>query len=171
MAARTTYWTTKENNIKHKQHLHLPFRRKTWSEMTPNRDPDFFLTTQNLANILGRTDFHYDKFHLLDFWDSRFPDSQISRRCRHRHWTNSQIPTWSLSQRTQRSDTLQGALAAAKRINNHHVMLCVGHDSSNRACTDGVLTVSSKFLESPKFYGRECCPETAEIRRLVPSQP
>ena len=38
----------------------------------------------------------------------RFPGSQISRRRRRR--TNSQIPTWPLSQRTQGSNTSQGPL-------------------------------------------------------------
>jgi len=82
-------------------------------------------TNPDLANILGRTDCDFDNFHFVIFVDPKFPDFQVprfpashiskflgfqtSRRCRR---TNSQIPTWPLSQRTQGSNTSQGALAA-----------------------------------------------------------
>ena len=64
-----------------------------------NRDP---------ANILGMTDFHFENsiFGYVVWF-------QISRHRRNRQRrTNSQIPTWPLSQRTQGSNTPQGALAA-----------------------------------------------------------
>ena len=42
--------------------------------------------------------------------------------------------------------------------------------SPNRACTDGVLTVLPSSLDLLNSVVRECRPETAEIRRLVPPE-
>ena len=82
-----------------------------WPQMGPG---GFFPTNPDLANILGRTDLNFEKFHFfghtfLDFQVSKFPNSQISRypdlqiprcpcsqisRCRRRRRrrTDSQIP-------------------------------------------------------------------------------
>ena len=51
---------------------HGQIRRK-WPQMKPG----VFLspTNQGLVDILGRTAFHYESFHLLMFLESRFPDS------------------------------------------------------------------------------------------------
>ncbi len=76
---------------------------------------DLFPINPDLADILGDTDFDFEIFYLLDLFGCqisrfpgsqifKFPDSQISRRRRRRRRlrrTNSQIPTWPLSQRTQ----------------------------------------------------------------------
>ena len=43
-----------------------------------------------------------------------------------------------------------------------------GQNSPNKACTDGVLTVLPSSLDLLNFVVRECRPETAEIRRLLP---
>ena len=109
---------------------------KKWPQMAPNRAGRIFVPTNpDLANILGRTDFDFENFYFFDFldptfldfqvprsanfWISRSPDLQIHRfpgsqfsrrRRRRRRQTNSQIPTWPLSQRTQGSNTLQGPL-------------------------------------------------------------
>ena len=58
------------------------------------------------ADILDRTDFDFDNLDLLDLFDCRFPGSQISGH-QWRRWSSSQIPTWTLSQRTQGSNMLQ----------------------------------------------------------------
>ena len=42
--------------------------------------------------------------------------------------------------------------------------------SPNKACTDWVLTVLPSSLDLLNSVVRECRPETAEIRRLVPPQ-
>ena len=41
--------------------------------------PCQFTTRQDPANMLGMTDFTLRCFHVLDFPDSRFPDSQVPR--------------------------------------------------------------------------------------------
>ena len=104
----------------------------------PRWDPrSFFPTNPDLTDIFGRTDLNFETFFFLfsrpqisgcpgpqisKFLDfqvpispnsqiPRFPGSQISR-CRRRQprRTNSQMPTWPLSQRTQGSITSQGPL-------------------------------------------------------------
>ena len=40
---------------------------------------DCFPTNPDLADILGRTDFDFEKFYVLDFLDASFLDFQVSR--------------------------------------------------------------------------------------------
>ena len=96
------------------------------SEMLPNGARRIFVPTNpDRADILGDTDFDFESFHswflvgshISGFQVPRFPDAQISRRRqRRRRWSNSQIPTGPLSQRTQGSNASQGALAATKTL-------------------------------------------------------
>ena len=38
---------------------------------------DFFPTNPDLPDILGRTDFDFESFIFLIFWDPQFPDFQV----------------------------------------------------------------------------------------------
>ena len=63
--------------------------------------PTFWISRSPDLNISGFPGPQVSKFPDLQI--PRFPGSQISRRRRRRRRTNSQIPTWPLSQRTQGS--------------------------------------------------------------------
>ena len=70
------YWTTKENRQKHKHLLHFLGPWQHYPEMAANGVGCAFPTNQHLANILGKTDLHSEKYNVFTFW---IPDSQISR--------------------------------------------------------------------------------------------
>ena len=102
--------------------IFCPLEKMAWDDTKWGRD-DFFLLIHTLPTFWAERIwilrfFIFAIFWSPNFWISRspdlqiprFPGSQISRRRRRR--TNSQIPTWPLSQRTQGSNTSQGALAA-----------------------------------------------------------
>ena len=49
----------------------------------------FFPANPDLADILGRTDFNFDKSYCLDFLDPKFPDFQVPR------FPDSQTEAWA----------------------------------------------------------------------------
>ena len=103
-------------------HVSGLWKKITWNGLNKGQEV-FVPTNQDLANILGGMKFYFDNlyfcfFCILNFQIPGFLDSWISRRRRRRRRTNSQI-TWPLFERSQGSNTLQGALAAIKWILDH----------------------------------------------------
>ena len=45
--------------------------------MAPNGPGVFYYTNPDVADVLGRTDFDFEMFHVLDFFGFQFPDFQI----------------------------------------------------------------------------------------------
>ena len=89
-------------------------------ENCSKKGPEFFVSPSIMifVNILGQRDFFLiilsGLFWSPDFKICRFSDFQILRfsdfrRRQQKRWTNSQIPTWPLSQCTQGSNRSQGA--------------------------------------------------------------
>ena len=53
---------------------------KKWPQMAPNRARRiFFPTNPDLADILGRTDLEFEKFHFFHFVDPKILDFQVPR--------------------------------------------------------------------------------------------
>ena len=52
---------------------------KMASDGTKQGQEDFFPTSQDCANILGRTDLNFENFYFFEFLDPKFLDFQVPR--------------------------------------------------------------------------------------------
>ena len=137
---------------------------KKWPQMAPRARRTFVPTNPDLADILGDTDFDFESVHFFDvlnpkFPGSRFPNFQISRRRRRRR-TNSQIPTRPLFQRTQGSNTSQGALAATVLQDfalKSGAEFLTKHSLSTYLLVDDMSNIYEWFFGGILHRGAACC--------------
>ena len=125
---------------------------KKLPQMAPNRAGMIFVPTNpDLADILGRTDFNFDNFHILNLLDPKFLDFQVSRS------KNSQMsrfpdfqtppapapldpdelsdPNLTPSQRIQGPNTSQGPLLQCKHLSSGGINGIQCHGQQQRVQT------------------------------------